>query len=427
VVKHKTAQALLREPRTRLFGWRIVLAATIGLAMSPGTVAFYSLGLFIRPISEEFGWSRAEIAFVATILTVSIIVMLPLIGSLIDKYGPRRVLVVSLVLLSLGLMSIVLVDTLWQFYGAFAFIGLAGAGANSPGYIRTLAAWFDKRRGLVIGIASAGMGLGVMLIPPYVHFLAGIGGWRLAYAGIGLAILILGVPCIFHLLRDTPQEMGYAPDGVESVEVRPDSVHEPYGYALKDCVRMRQFWILLLLFTFVGGAINAVAVHLVAMVEDQGSATKVAILAASIFGGAMMIGRLATGWLMDRLFAPVVAAVFFLAAVIGMLFLVMGAAEPWLLLAGMLIGLCAGAEGDVLGFLISRYFGLRSMGSVYSYIFGAYLVGVSLCPFLMGVAYESTGSYVLALVMSISLMLASTALILWLGPYPVFSRTQSAT
>src|SRR5688572_33201474 len=118
--------------------------------MSPGTVAFYSLGLFMGPISEEKGWTRAQISFVATILTVCIVVMMPLIGWAIDRYGPRRVLIPSLALLSLGLMSIVFVDSLWHFYAAFTFIGLAGAGANSPAYVRTLSEWFDRRRGFVI-------------------------------------------------------------------------------------------------------------------------------------------------------------------------------------------------------------------------------------------------------------------------------------
>ena len=404
----------------------MVLAATIGLAMSPGTVAFYSLTLFIRPISQDLGWTRAEISFVATILTVGIVLMMPLVGALIDKYGPRRVLIPSLALLSVGLMSMLLVESLWHFYAAFTFIGVAGCGANSPAYIRALSAWFDKRRGLVIGIASSGMGLGVMLLPGFVHFLIVAGDWRTAYAGIGLIILFVGIPAIALLLRDTPQEIGYGPDGTDSDGSDGSKPDVQQGYPLAICVRTRQFWKLLVLFTFVGGSLNAVAVHLVAMLEDQGLATGVAVVGASLFGGAMMVGRLATGYLMDKFFAPFVAVAFFVGATLGMGMLLVSVPDLWLLFAGILIGLCAGAEGDVLGFLISRYFGLRSMGAVYGYIFSAYLVGASLCPFLMGVGYEWTGSYELALIGSISLILISLILIGRLGPYPVFADSSSA-
>src|SRR5690606_6476500 len=105
-----------------------------GHAMSPGTVAYYSLGLFMHPIGEDRGWSRAEISFAATILTVGIILMMPVIGFLLDRFGSRRVVIPSLALLAAGLMSILLVESLWHFYAAFAFIGVAAAGANSPAY-----------------------------------------------------------------------------------------------------------------------------------------------------------------------------------------------------------------------------------------------------------------------------------------------------
>jgi MFS family permease len=241
-------------------------------------------------------------------------------------------------------------------------------------------------------------------------------GWKSAYAGLGLAVLLIGLPSVALLVRDAPgaREAGMAE------RLAAGRTPQPYGYPLRDCLRMRQFWTLLLLFTFVGGSLNAVAVHLVALVEDRGSAAQTAVLAASLFGGAMMAGRLVTGYLMDRFFAPAVAAIFFLGALVGMALLMSDAAEPWLLLASVLVGLCAGAEGDVLGFLISRYFGLRSMGKVYGYIFSAYLIGVSVCPWLMGLGYELTSSYTLALATAMVLLLGSTVLVLRLGAYPVF-------
>ncbi len=403
------------------YGWWIVFAATIGMSLSPGTLAFYSLGLFIKPLELANGWDRAEVSLVATILTVGIMLAMPIVGWLVDRYGPRKVVLPSLALLAIGLASLALVRTLWQFYLCFAFIGVFGAGANSLVYIRLLSAWFDRRRGLVIGIASAGMGFGVMLIPPFVHAAMAVGGWQAAYVGLALVVVGMGIPVMAFVVRDVPQELGLGADGVPGVAAG----ETPVGYSMSEVLRKRQFWLLLCIFMCIAGAINSVAVHMVAMLQDRGSGLSVAVLAASLFGGAMLFGRLATGYLIDRFFAPYVAAIFFLGSTAALAALSVGATGSLALVASVFIGLCAGAEGDVLGYLISRYFGLRSFGKIYGYTFSVYMIGVSIFPYSMGVAYEATGSYTSMLFVCTLLNLLSAVMLLFLGAYPTLP-TQAA-
>jgi MFS family permease len=407
------------------YGWKIVLACTLGMAMSPGTLAFYSLGIFIKPLNAAYGWDRAEVSFVATILTLGIMLGLPLIGMLVDRYGPRRVLVPSLVLLGTALVSLTLVDTLWQFYLVFAVIGFVCAGANSLAYMRILSTWFDRRRGLVIGLASAGMGIGVMVIPPFAQFMMSVSGWQAAYAGLGIFVLAIGVPVIALTVRDTPQELGLSSDAMGIADAgRRTPVT---GYLMPEIVRMRQFWMLLLIFLAIAGAINAVAMHLVPLIQDRGSPSSVAVLAASLFGGAMICGRLLTGMLLDRYFGPHVAAAFFSASTLAIIALAAGATGVSAVVASVFVGICSGAEGDVLGYLISRYFGIRCFGKVYGYTLGVYMIGVSTVPFLMGLGFEMTGSYTSMLIVCVLLNALSTVLLMFLGPFPRLPESVSAS
>ena len=211
--------------------------------MSPGTVIFYSFSLFINPLNVEFGWDRAQISLATTIFTIGILFACPLIGLLVDRFGPRKIIPPSLLLLGLGLITLAFIETLWQFYLVFAYLGFICVGANSLAYIRLLATWFDRRRGLVIGLASSGMGVGLIAIPPFAHYMMRIGGWQAAYAGLGVMIIAIGIPAMGLIVRDTPQQMGLTPDGIN--QVVPRDQPPLIGYSMKETLRMRQFWMLL--------------------------------------------------------------------------------------------------------------------------------------------------------------------------------------
>ena len=280
-------------------GWPVVAASALGIAISPGTIVFYTLGVLMGPIAEATGWDRSSIAFAASVFTFVLIFTIPAVGVLIDRFGVRRVLIPSQVLFGATLVAISLCRTIGHLYVAFAALATFGAGANSVSYMRAVCSWFDRHRGFAIGIAQSGMGLGLMLMPLATNALLKHGGWQFAYAALGLLVLLVAVPAVTLFVRENPQgsehQARHEPLSPESVPVR-------------LAVRQYSFWALMFGFFTLAGAINSAALHLVPMVEASGTTREVALAAASAFGAAMLVGRLATGVLVDRFFAPAVAA-----------------------------------------------------------------------------------------------------------------------
>lgn len=414
-----------RNPRSIFYGWWVVVAAALGLAVSPAPVAFFSVGLLTEPLINEFGWSRSEIVFTITILPCAIILMSPILGSLIDKIGPKRVLVASMILFALGLWALSLVESLTQFYVGYAFIGIVGAGTNSLAYMKILSSWFDKRRGLVLGIASSGIGLGFAIMPMLIQTGLDMMGWQGAYLILGGIILLVGVPCIALIVKNTPEEKGLLPDG-DKVAFETKSIAQPItGYTLGEAMKTRQYWLILAIFFPGGGAIYAMAANLVPIINEVETNPDLAIQAASILGIGMMVGRIGAGYLFDKIFAPAITCIVFVAAAIGIGMLALEVNGVWILVAAVLIGLCSGTEGDALGYLVSRYFGLRAYGALYGHGFAAMMVGIGTFPYLMALDFDQTGSYVRTLTIYGALLAIGALGLTFLGPYPSFNKKKS--
>jgi MFS family permease len=360
------------------------------------------------PIQEASGWGRSEIAFAASVFTFVLIFAIPAVGVLIDRFGVRRVLIPSQVLFGTTLIGISLCRTIGHLYFAFAALAAFGAGANSVSYMRAVCSWFDRHRGLAIGVAQSGMGLGLMLMPLATNMLLKRGDWQFAYAALGFLVLLVAVPVVMLFVRENP------------AGARPEARQEPRaqdGVPVRVAVRQYSFWALLFGFFSLAGAINSTALHLVPMVEASGTTRGLALAAAFAFGAAMLVGRLATGVLVDRFFAPSVAATIFAASSIAIGLLAMGASASIAIAAAFVVGISAGSDGDLLSYLVSRYFGLRSFATLSGYIFSAYLLGTSLFPWLVGVIVERSGSYSTVMLVCAVLAAASAASMLTLRSY----------
>jgi MFS family permease len=330
--------------------------------------------------------------------------------------------VFSMVAFSVGLWAMTQVQSLTQFYLGYAFIAIGGAGANSLAYMKLLSSWFDKRRGLVMGIATAGMGLGFAIVPGLTQ--AGVDrlGWQGAYMALGSFILVLGLPLVALLVRNTPEQMNLLPDGEEiTADISPIQSIDT-GFALTEAIRMKQYWIMLFIFFLAGGAVYSMVVHMVPIIRELDSSSGLAIQAATVLGISMLVGRIVAGYLFDKIFAPAVSCVIFFAAVGGICILMFEAGAPLVLLAAVLIGVCSGAEGDALGFLVSRYFGLRAYGKIYSHVFSAMMLGIATFPYLMALDYDQMGSYSRPLIVNASLLGLSAIMLLLLGPFPSFEK-----
>ena len=277
-----------------------------------------------------------------------------------------------------------------------------------------------------MGIATAGMGLGFAIVPGLTQAAIDMLGWQGAYMALGAFILVLGLPCVALLVRNTPEQMNLLPDGEEKIaDINPTQSNDS-GFELAEALRMKQYWIMLFIFFLAGGAIYSMVVHLVPIIRKLDSTSGLAIQAATLLGISMIAGRIVAGYMFDKLFAPAVSCVIFLAAVGGICILTFASSAPWILLAAVLIGLCSGAEGDALGYLVSRYFGLRAYGKIYSHAFSAMMLGIATFPYFMALDFDHTGNYSRSLVVYASLLGLSAIMLLFLGPFPSFEKKSSA-
>ena len=386
--------------------WWVVVGSVFGLLVGNGPIMQFTFGIFLLPVTKEFGWSRSSAASALVIGLTMTAICMPFAGRLIDRFGIRRVTLPAIVLFAGCLAALGLwAKTPATFVALYALMGVAAAGQTPLPYAKAIASWFDARRGLALGIAMSGVGLGAALVPQWAQWLVMNAGWQYAYLGLAALVLACGVPAVALAVREagpagTHRSAGDAP-GLSGIE------------ALKNAA----FWKLALAFFAVALATNGTIAHVVPLLVDRGIAPQLAAGAMAFAGLALTGGRLFAGYLLDRLHAPYVATIFVLLPLTGIAMLLAGVSPQIAPVAIVLIGLGLGAEVDLIAYLLSRYLGIRCFGELYGYLFSVFMLGSGLGPWVMGFAFDRTGSYGLALgAFLVALVLACT-LLLRLGPY----------
>jgi len=355
--------------------------------------------VLLKPLAAEFAWTRQQVATAFAIAAgVAALCAAPL-GRLLDRVPPQRIAVPSLVLLGVGFASLALLTaSLAHLYLIFAVLGAAGMGTSPVAYGRAISTWFARRRGMALAVVITGGAVGGVVLPPLAQALVRGMGWRGACLALGLAVLAIGVPVVARFVRErTPERTGAA---------------EATGSPLAEGLRSPWFWVLvagILCGTMVQ---NSVIVHLAALLTDRGIAPERAAVALSVMAGAAVAGRLATGFLIDRLHAPRVGLAMMGLAAAGAWLLSGASSFPVAVLAAALVGFGTGGEADVVPYLLSRYFGLRSFSTLYGCAWMAGAVGGAFGPVLMGRAFDATGSYQQTLVRLAVAALVAAALML---------------
>lgn len=383
-----------------------MLAAFCGVMVSFGSLVVFTFSVFLKPLTSEFGWSRESASAAFGIAAMTIAVASPLLGRLLDRYGPRRVIVPCMIVFAIAFGSLALLTPrLWHLYLVFFVIGVVGNGTTQMGYARAVASWFTDQRGLALALVVAGVGVGSILLPPLAQWLIEQHGWRSAYLALGCLVLVMGVPLTALFVREQPQLI--APDR-----------EEVSGAPVRSGLRSRAFWLIVGTLFLSSVAINGVITHFSAMLTDRGLSASQAALALSFLGGMSLAGRLVTGLLLDRFFGPLVSFGLLAGAALGV-FLLSSAATPWLAYASAaLIGLGLGGEADVTPYLLTRYFGLRSFSTLYGFTWTAYAIAGAAGPVLMGRAFDLTGSYAALMTVLAAQTLLSGGLALLLPAYP---------
>ena len=413
-----------QKPSGIFYGWWNVATGFVGMGLSYAMFTIFAFGVFVRPLEDEFGWTRGELSFAVTMTNFAVVIASPCLGLIIDKFGVRRVLIPSMILMGLTVASMTLLSAnLWHFYLLYFLIPLLGAGTLPQSYSRVLIAWFSRRRGIALGISLAGFGVGAMLVPVFAQMMIENHGWRLAYAGFAAAIFALALPMAVFVLKESPAEMGLEPDGdpPENTSMGDDPVPVDTAAAGLSCpqaARTHSFWLILVSFMLVGIGITSILAHLVPMLIDRGVTPAGAALCMSSLALGLIAGRVLAGYLMDYFFAPYVAACFLLGLLAGIVILATGTAGGLVFVAAVCVGMATGSEISEIAYICSRYFGPRAFGLIYGLMFAAFQLGSMIGAPLMGLYYDRAGNYIGALWVVAGIVVIGTILIALLGPYP---------
>ena len=405
-----------KHPRV-FYGWWVVAAAAVGLFWGvPITV--YSFAVFLKPLIQDFHVGRAAVSLAFTLKLIVGALSTPLVGWLIGRYGARKVILVATAMLGVILLSNKpLSGTLRHFYFFYALLGLLIHGTGPIPYGHVVSHWFDRNRGLALGMMMIGIGSGAMIMPCFAQGLIASYGCHTAYAILGSLVLLIPIPVVATILREKPQDLGLWPDGTSPGLGVASRGAGFLGLSRYDAWRSRTFWLMVCAFSLVSVSVQGCLVHLTAMLTDRGTTVQAATLGASITGVAVLIGRIGTGYLLDQFSGPHVAALFFGCAAVGIGLLMVGSALSIAYLGAFLVGLGLGAEVDMIAYLVSRYFGLRWFAEIYSLVFGAFALAGAFGPLLMGAGFDFTGSYRLPLVAFFAATLVAAVLMTRLGPY----------
>jgi predicted MFS family arabinose efflux permease len=386
--------------------WPVVIASAVALVVGNGPVLLFTFGIFLKPVAEQMGWPRGTMSLgVAIALTLAGLIT-PLVGRLIDRWGVQRVLFFAVTAFALGVAAISLAPAnVAGFVALYALAGLLSSGQAPLPYAKAITSRFDAHRGLALGIAMAGVGIGTSLMPQAASFLLKTLNWREAYIVLGILTWLVAFPAAFF---------------VSDARSAKNDNREPTasGDDVIVAFRSRAFWATAVAILLVVIALNGAIAHLVALLTDRGMAPNVATSLLIAVGLATLLGRLISGFLLDRIFAPRLAAAIFLIPLIGMTTLLLGGASSAAgLAAAICFGFSLGAEVDIVGYLVSRYFGLRHYGEIYGYIFAIFTIGSGLGPYVMGLSFDQTHSYSVALSAFCGMLIVASATILCLGPY----------
>ena len=407
---------MLMSQRPRIFyGWWIVLVSVAGEFFG-APVSVYSFGVFLKPLVHEFHASRAAISFAFMLHNVVGALLLPAMGRLIDRVGPRRVILALTTMFGLALLSALWIGGgIWQLYVFYTALGVTlSAGPGPVPYGVVISHWFNRRRGLALGLVGLGIGIGAIAIPLLSQRLIVELGWRMAYAVFGGAMLVISLPLVARFLRNDPSECGLLADGADiAAEARASNE----GLSWAQIWRSADFWLMIVVFTLTSASMHAGVLHMPALLTDRGLTPGRAAMASGMIGISVVLGRVGSGYLLDRFFAPRVAMLFYGACAVGLAILWSGHLRGIAMLAAFLVGLGMGSEVELMAYLVSRYFGLRSFATAYGYAFAAFMVAGAMGTLLMGAGFDHFHTYTVPLGCFCVATLCAVVLLGRLGAY----------
>lgn len=382
---------------TVFYGWWVVVACSAAMLFTAGVIHFGFTAVF-EPIAREFGWGYAQISLAASLRGLEIGLLAPVMGLLVDHWGPRKLIFSGGIVTGLGLLWLSRVNSLATFYGAFFLIAVGMSTSSHTVMMAAVSNWFKKRAGAAIGIMASGVALGGLMIPVITVMVDRL-GWRNAMVILGVGAWIIVLP-LSLVVRRRPEQYGYLPDGERAGE---RSNHEGVGGLQTaevnihpgEAVKSRPFWQLALAFTCYAFVINGVVTHVMPYLSSVGIGRLPSSLVASALPVASIIGRIGFGWLGDNHNKRLASAAGFGLMAFGLLLFDYAArGEAWVLMLFLfLFGTGWGANVTLRATLLREYFGRERFGTIHGFIIGIMMVGnIGGAP-AAGWAFDRWGNY----------------------------------
>lgn len=383
-----------RESTKIFYGWWVVAACFVSMAMAGG-IGNLSFPIFLKPLTEEFGWSRAQVSGGISAFMLAIAVTAPLVGRIVGLYGARAVMGPAALVVGLCLMLLARLTTLWQLYALRLCVGVAfTALAHIPVNV-TLSRWFVRKRGRAMGIAMIGSSVGGLVLTPLVAFSVDSLGWRPTLVVLGGVMWVVLAPVLFWLMRNKPANLGLLPDGDRRGAQMTGTtvVATDEGMSAGEAVRSGRFWALVGVYLLAYTCVFSAMVHQYPYFTDQGfPAGHAALLVSTLLSFAVLSG-VSFGWASDRYDVLRLSAVCYAFGATGAALLLW--AGSVLSVPGYLVcfGLLFGGTTPLTALVIGRIFGMNAYGVIYGFYQTVICLSGFIGPISMGYIYDVTGSY----------------------------------
>ena len=402
-------------------GWPVVLASMFGIGLGLSPVPFYTIGMLAPELHKAFGWEFGAIMIGLMIMTLGVLVASTVVGYLGDRFGVRRVALISVVLFALSFMAFSLSNgSIVLFYINWGVMALVGAGTLPVTWTRAVNNHFDTRKGLALGFSLLGTGIFGFLIKPFTAWLILAYGWRTAYVVIGMLPLVLAFPIAFFAFHDLGAKSDTADERRRASAAR--TLATP-GMTLGQALKSWRYWVLAFAFVCVSFGVGGPIPNMENILKVAGFTREDTVSLVALIGLSVIAGRIVGGWLIDRFWAPGVAFVMLsLPAVSCWLMADGGMTVPAAGAAIFLIGFAAGVEYDLMAFLVARYFGMKGYSAIYGSLYGFFALGAGIGPVVFGKVFDKTGSYGPVLGTSAALLMAGAISLLFLGRYQRYER-----
>ena len=400
--------------------WKVVFASACGMSLA--MMPTYTMGIFIAPLEREFGWSRAQISSVLLAIAILAVCIGPFVGTAIDRFGPRRIGLAG-VFMTCG--SVALLSSanasLGVWWALWCLVAFSGLFAKATVWFSGLSSLFSASRGMAMGVTFCGASVFSSLVPLLGNYLIEHHGWRVAYLGIGATFLLISAPpvLLFFTSAQDRSRLLRTPGESKADGILP-------GPAAREAILSLRFVKLALAGFGITICVSSLAINLVPILVANGHSSAEAAAMSPVLGLAAMIGGLGIGVLLDRFNAQLVAACFILAMVIFSVLMLAFPGVIWItILAVVMLGMSAGGGVNVIAYLATRHFGLRSFGVTFATIGGFMAIANGAGPVGISYIYDVSDSYRLGLLASIPLSIVTALLILSLGRYPDFAQPES--